>query len=382
MNKTNSQQQNKTDSLPNESNQGNWERRWHPLLSQWVIIAATTGNRPWNGALVDSNQESSLAEHDENCYLCAGNTRANGEVNPDYKGTWAFDNDYPSFSENAPSFGSESSDTDSDNPLMRRDSNKGRCRVLCWTENHNRTLASISTENMKQVGRLWQEEYKVLSQDPEIQQVLIFENKGEEIGVSSPHPHGQIYATNFVGDSFTRIRQNQADWTTNNNSNMLLDLIARDEYRDADSNKNNASLKIAENDNFVVIVPYFARFAYETWIIPKFEAQHLGQLNETALDDLALLYQQMARTYNVLFQRESPNISLIYNSPCDDHADNKHWQLHLIMQPPLREPDKLKYLAGYESGSANIVNPIQPEIAAESLRKAFKLQLAQNEVSS
>ena len=351
----------------NLDNQSNWERRWHPLLSQWVIIAATTGNRPWNGALVETDQETVIPSHDDSCYLCARNTRANGEVNPDYEGTWAFDNDYPSFSESAPTFFDYDNSSGETSPLMRRDSNQGRCRVLCWTEKHNQTLASITTDEMKQVGSLWQQEYNSLSQDPTIQQILIFENKGEEIGVSNPHPHGQIYATNFVGDSFTRLRQSQANWASEYNSSLLLKLIARDEYK--------ASLKITENEDFIVIVPYFARFAYETWIIPKQAVQHIGQLNNTALDSLALLYQQMAKTYNVLFQRESPNISLMYNSPCDDHKDNKHWQFHLVMQPPLREPDKLKYLAGFESGSANIVNPVQPEVAAESLRNAFNTQL-------
>jgi UDPglucose--hexose-1-phosphate uridylyltransferase len=339
-------------------NQGNWERRWHPLLSQWVIIAATTGNRPWQGA-VFSDKAEQLPEHDPSCYLCPSNTRANGEVNPAYQGPWAFDNDYASFSPNAPVF----DEADAADPLQRRASNQGRCRVLCWTERHDRTLATISTETMRAVGQLWQTEYNTLSKDPAIQQVLIFENKGQEIGVSNPHPHGQIYATGFVGDTFSRARQAQADWAREHGSTLLLDLLSRDAYK--------ASLRIAETEHFIAIIPYFARFAYECWLLPKRRAAHIGQLNDAERDDLALLYQKMAKTYNELFQRESPNISLMYNAPCDDHPDNEHWQFHMIMQPPLREPDKLKYLAGYESGSANIVNPVQPEIAAERLREAF-----------
>ena len=340
--------------------QGNWERRWHPLLSQWVVVAARTGNRPWNGATVGDESDSDVTPaHDESCHLCAQNTRSNGEINPDYTGPWAFDNDYASFAPDAPSFENE----DNSNPLHRRDSNQGRCRVLCWTERHDQTLASITTDNMLAVGQLWQNEYNTLSQDPAISQVLIFENKGQEIGVSNPHPHGQIYATGFVGDSLLRARQAQAEWARKNSSVMLLDLIAREEYQD--------SLKIAETEHFVAIVPYFARFAYECWIIPKAAAKHIGEMSDSQRDDLALLYQKMAKTYNVLFQRESPNISLMYNAPCDDHEDNQHWQFHFVMQPPLREPDKLKYLAGFESGTANIVNPVQPEVAVQRLREAF-----------
>jgi UDPglucose--hexose-1-phosphate uridylyltransferase len=323
------------------------------------VIAATTGNRPWNGATVGADSEA-IPSHDSSCHLCPGNTRSSGDINPDYKGPWAFDNDYASFAPDAPSFESE----DNSNPLHRRDSNQGRCRVLCWTERHDQTLASIGADNMLAVGKLWQDEYNTLSQDPSIKQILIFENKGQEIGVSNPHPHGQIYATGFVGDSFQRARQAQSDWARDNDSNMLLDLIAREEYQ--------ATLKITETEHFKAIVPYFARFAYECWIIPKAPAVHIGQMSDEQRDDLALLYQKMANTYNALFRRESPNISLMYNAPCDDHQDNQHWQFHFIMQPPLREPDKLKYLAGFESGTANIVNPVQPEVAAQRLRDAFQ----------
>ena len=357
-------------STSSHNQQGNWERRWHPLLSQWVIIAATTGNRPWNGALVGETEKPDVPQHDPSCYLCPGNTRANGEVNPQYKGPWAFENDYASYSPDAPTFEGD----DNRNPLMRRESNTGRCRVLCWTDRHDQTLTSINTATMRVVSRLWQDEYNTLSQDPNIKQILIFENKGQEIGVSNPHPHGQIYATGFVGDSFTRSRQSQAEWAKQHNSNMLLSLIARDEYKE--------SLIISENEHFVAIVPYFARFAYECWIIAKQPAQHIGQFDDAALDNLSSLYQAMAKTYNVLFQRESPNISLMYNAPCDDHEDNQHWQFHFVMQPPLREPDKLKYLAGFESGSANIVNPVQPEIAAASLRKAFAVQAYNQETTA
>jgi len=183
--------------------QGNWERRWHPLLSQWVIVAATTGSRPWNGKLVGETTEPEIPTHDETCHLCPRNERASGDINPDYTGPWAFENDYASFSPKAPIFDEENDLTSISNSLMRRDSNLGRCRVLCWTEQHDKTLASISSGNMQAVSRLWQDEYITLSKDKTIKQILIFENKGQEIGVSNPHPHGQIYATGFVGDSFS-----------------------------------------------------------------------------------------------------------------------------------------------------------------------------------
>jgi len=174
---------------------GNWQRRWQPLLDQWVIIAARSAVRPWSGAL--SNERS---------------------TNPDYSGAFAFDNDFPSLSFDAP----DVNPSDSNSTLNKIAAAHGICRVLCWSEKHDATLASLPQSAMRKVARLWQSEYQQLSNNPNIGNVLMFENKGVEIGVSNLHPHGQIYATSFLTDSAEKIRQSQVNYATENKGASLL----------------------------------------------------------------------------------------------------------------------------------------------------------------
>ncbi|MFK8080559.1 MAG: galactose-1-phosphate uridylyltransferase [Granulosicoccus sp.] len=339
---------------------GNRERRWHPLLDQWVMISAQSAARPWSGAMASSN-DTIVNAHDPDCYLCPGVTRANGLHNPDYSGAYAFENDFSSLSFDAPT---QASDHQAD-LLGRTAPAHGRCRVLCWSERHDATLASLASEEMLQVVALWQSEYAMLSAQDDIANVLVFENKGKEIGVSNLHPHGQIYATSFVTDTATRMRNAQHHYATNQEGKSLLQEMLVHSHT-------QAHLMVDVGQHFSVIVPFAARFAYETWIVPH---RHIGSLvgmSDKEIADLAQLYQRQARRYDLLFKRSAPNITLVHNCPCDhDSADafkNKHWCFHLAFQPPLRDPEKMKFLAGFESGSNNIVNPVQPELAAEQLR--------------
>ena len=129
------------------------------------------------------------------------------------------------------------------------------------------------------------------------------------------------------------------------------------------------SLVVERGERFSVVVPWAARFAYETWIVPHRHVASVGEMDDEELAELLGLYQRQVRRYDVLFARSAPNVTLLHNAPCDDHADNAHWCFHLAFHPPLREPDKMKFLAGFESGANNIVNPVQPERAAARLRE-------------
>jgi len=148
-------------------------------------------------------------------------------------------------------------------------------------------------------------------------------------------------------------------------SSLLQDMVALEHTRE--------HLLIEQGVHFSVIVPFAARFAYESWIVPNRHVNSLADMSAAQIDELALLYQRQARRYDILFQRSSPNVTLLHNSPCDYHSehasDNRHWCFHLAFQPPLRDPEKLKFLAGFESGANNIVNPVQPEQAAMQLRQ-------------
>ncbi|MFT6305448.1 MAG: UDPglucose--hexose-1-phosphate uridylyltransferase [Halioglobus sp.] len=336
----------------------NWQRRWQPLLQQWVLISARSAARPWSGA-ISNGKNNPLPNHDPDCYLCPRVVRANGLSNPDYVGAYAFDNDFPSISFDAP-------DSPVDDTTTWQTSTApahGKCRVLCWSGHHDTTLASLSVADMRNVVRLWQSEYTHLSSTQGIANVLIFENKGVEIGVSNLHPHGQIYATSFLTDTATRMQSAQANYASTHANESLLVSLLNDPHT-------QQHLVVERNTYFSVIVPFAARFAFETWIVPHRHVSSLSDMSNTELDELAMVYQRQVRRYDLLFQRSAPNITLLHNAPCapDEAELNQHWCFHIAFHPPLRDPEKLKYLAGFESGSNNIVNPVQPEIAAEQLR--------------
>lgn len=337
-----------------ESITGNWERRWHPLLQQWVVIAANSAIRPWSGVVSNATTKSQ-AVHDDTCYLCPGVTRASGTQNPDYQGVYAIDNDFPSLAVDAPL------PQNSDDPLHSRAAANGQCRVLVWSPRHDLTLADISAEEMQNVARLWQQEVIALEQNPQVKQVLIFENKGVETGASNRHPHGQIYAIPFVSDNAQRMRKAQAEFSRINAGLGLLNgILNHTDYCH--------ELLVEQSEHCSVVVPFAARFSYETWLIPHRTVPSIADLSDAELRDIALTYQRQARRYDTLFQRPAPNITLLHNAPCDDHPDNRYWHFHIAMQPPLRDPEKLKYLAGAEAGMNNIINPLQPEQAAKLLR--------------
>ena len=338
---------------------GHWERRWQPLLSQWVIIASSSGSRPWSGQMATLTAQNP-PEHDPDCYLCPRVTRAAGKTNPDYHGPYPFDNDFPTLSFDAP-MPAESASDNTTPSLFSQAPIQGCCRVLCWSERHDATLASLPDEQMLAVAKLWKSEFETLSSNSKISHVLIFENKGVEIGVSNLHPHGQIYATTFLTDTATRMREAQARYVQENDgANLLQDLLH--------SQTVQKNLIVESGAHWSVIVPFAARFAFETWIVPNRHVSSLAEVTDEELAELATMYQRQVRRYDVLFQRSAPNITLLHNAPCDDSADNQHWCFHLAFHPPLRDPVKMKFLAGFESGANNIVNPTQPENAAEQLR--------------
>jgi len=356
---------------------GNWQRRWQPLLGQWIVVSASTAARPWSGALATRGAADKPA-HDPDCYLCPRVTRANGVSNPDYTGPFAFDNDFPSLSFDAPAT------REAHDPLARTAPAHGRCRVLCWSERHDATLASLDDATLRAVGRLWRDEYRRLAEDPRIANVLIFENKGTEIGVSNLHPHGQVYATDFVTDSAVRMRDTQARYAREHDGASLLQhLLAKAVGertdpgeaesgrvdRPSDGGRSAGSLLVERGEHCSVIVPWAARFAYESWIVPHRPVASVGDMGDAELADLLAVYQRQVRRYDVLFRRSAPNVTLLHNAPCDTHPDNAHWCFHLAFHPPLRDPEKMKFLAGFESGANNIVNPLQPEHAAEQLRE-------------
>ena len=168
-----------------------WEQRWHPLREEWVIVAAHRNDRPWVGETVDG-QARKIPEYVADCPLCPGNTRVSGAKNPEYSGVFVFDNDMPCVGPKAPR------DLEPAPGIYRNARAHGVARVVCYTPRHDMTLAELELDQVVALLSTWQEQYRDLGARPEVNHVLMFENKGEVVGVSNPHPHCQIYATNFV----------------------------------------------------------------------------------------------------------------------------------------------------------------------------------------
>ncbi len=332
----------------------NWERRWHPLLQEWVILAATTSDRPWSGDTVKSPEKKDT-EFDASCYLCPGVTRASGITNPNYKNPYAFTNDFASFSMEAPN-------VHHNEPFEKSEPVHGTCRVICFTPIHNITMAEMSLPETEDIIKLWKAEYNHLGSHPKIDNVLIFENKGKIIGVSNPHPHGQIYATGFIPKIVKKELESFSEYFKKNKRSLLGDIIKQELKK--------KKRIIVENEHFVAFIPYFARFVYETYIVPKRAVARITDFTEAETNAYAEIHHTMIVKFDNLYNTSFPNITMLHNAPTDGNPENEYFHFHTEFYPPMRSPDKLKYLAGFESGGGNIINPVNPEEAVERLRKA------------
>lgn len=307
-----------------------WEKRWHPLRQEWVIVSANTGARPWSGATTDGQLEPA-PQHDPSCYLCPRNPRAAGGSNPDYPGAWAFDNDFPSLALDAP--GGDNAAT-------------GLCRVLVWHPGHDQTLASLSAAERVEAVRLMCTEHKRAFAHPEIKQVLVFENRGAEVGVSNPHPHGQLYATGHVTANARRVMQAP--------KGALGDMMTR-------------GGSLGRSGGWQAAVPHCARLPYEIWLAPSRELSSLSEMTEDDIESVADLLGRSYQALDAFFGRTTPLNLLWYSAP----KGASDWPLHAVIQPALRAPDKLKYFGGFEQLSGEVVNPIESSQAAAALRPFF-----------
>jgi UDPglucose--hexose-1-phosphate uridylyltransferase len=316
-------------------------KRMHPYLREWVILAPATGDRPWNGAVLRNEEERGPA-FEPSCHLCPDAVRATGQANPPYTGAYAFDNDYAS--------------------LSLESQARGICRVVCFDPRHNITLAEMDAGAIEGVLRTFAGQFRELASVPGMEYVMLFENKGKEIGVSNPHPHGQIYATDFIPRIPEAMYASAAEFRTRAGGCVFCDVLGK-ELRDG-------SRVIARNDHFAAFVPAFARFKYEVHLMPVRHVPFLTSLGDGEMRALAELYREVLVRYDNLFGRRIPNITLFYNAPCKSGLDTGAWHFHIQFAPPVRSADKLKYLAGFETGGGNIINPSLPEESAEELRRA------------
>ncbi|MCA1620565.1 MAG: galactose-1-phosphate uridylyltransferase [Acidobacteria bacterium] len=331
-----------------------WEERWHPLREEWVMVAAHRQNRPWSGGTVEHDGDEEPA-YVEDCYLCPGNLRVSGLRNASYKSTFVFDNDMPCASPDAPR------DLERPPGIYRNQPAEGLARVVCYSPNHSLTLAELETHQVDELLAVWQRQHRELGGRPEVRHVLIFENKGEAVGVSNPHPHCQIYATNFV---FKHIE------TEARASQKHLAETGRVLFQDIlEAEREDGRRIIYENERAVAFLPYFARYAYEVFVAPKATRPDIASLADEERRDFAEALRRVLVKFDNLWRIPFPYVMPLHQAPTDG-GDYSGFHFHIEFHPPLRRPNLLKYLAGPEIGGGNFLSDTSPEEKAAELRAA------------
>ena len=326
-------------------------KRLNILTGEWVLVSPHRAKRPWQGQNEAISNEVRPA-YDETCYLCAGNTRINGEVNPEYQDVFVFTNDFAALQNDSPTFSVEDG-------LLVAQSETGICKVICFSPDHSKSLADMDTRDIQKVVLAWQREYKELAENPSINYVQIFENKGAVMGCSNPHPHGQIWSQSTLPNEVDKKNTQQLNYYKKNKSSLLGDYLAQELEKQ--------ERIIFENDSFVVLVPFWAVWPFEAMIVPKKHQSNILELSDVE----ALLYAEaisvITKAYDKLFNTSFPYSSGIHQAPTDGN-DNAHWHWHMSFYPPLlRSATVKKFMVGYE-----MFGSPQRDITAEIATKRLK----------
>ncbi|UTF60144.1 UDP-glucose--hexose-1-phosphate uridylyltransferase [Gilvimarinus sp. DA14] len=324
-------------------------RRYNPLLGEWVLVSPHRGKRPWQGQQ-EAPQPAGAASYDENCYLCPSNTRITGDVNPDYRGTFVFQNDFPALQ-------ADNDHEHSDDELFRYHAARGEARVICFSPDHSKSLPQLSQSELCGVIDTWSEQMAELgARYPWVQ---IFENKGAVMGCSNPHPHGQVWAQDCLPTEAEKIDRNLKEYYQRNNTNLLLDYVERE----IDNNQRVVEV----NQHWAVVVPFWACWPFEVILLPRFTALSFADLDAAQRQSLASILKLFLTRYDNLFQCSFP-YSMGWRAAPFNGADNRHWQLHASFFPPLlRSASVKKFMVGYEM-LAEAQRDITPEQAAQRLR--------------
>jgi UDPglucose--hexose-1-phosphate uridylyltransferase len=328
-----------------------WEERWHPLREEWVIVAAHRQNRPWSGETLNA-EEKTIPEYVEDCYLCPRNQRVSGKSNPDYEHIFVFDNDHPSVAMDAPEIVKPLA------KIYKAQSATGISRVVCYSPKHNLTLTELEKPEIENLLKVWQEQYADLGKRDEIKHVLIFENKGEAVGVSNPHPHCQIYANNFVFKTIENEARSSQKYFAETGKVLFQEIIKAEQI--------DGRRIIAENDTAIAFLPYFARYAYEVFVAPKTTHASIADLSNEEITGFVEVLKTVLVKFDNLWKMPFPYVMPLHQAPTDG-GDYSAFHFHIEFHPPLRKPNLLKYLAGPEIGGGNFLSDTSPEEKAAEL---------------
>jgi UDPglucose--hexose-1-phosphate uridylyltransferase len=326
-------------------------RRYNPLTGEWVLVSAHRTKRPWQGKQETPAPDERPA-YDPKCYLCPGNERAGGVENPEYTETFVFTNDFPALlPDPAPEAAMDG--------LLRSESVAGTSRVICFSPRHDLTLAEMTVEEIRPVVDVWAGQVEELGST--YRWVQIFENRGEAMGASNPHPHGQLWASDFLPDIAAKEDQRQREYRYAEGSPLLVDYLEL-ELREKER-------LVMENEHWAVLVPFWAVWPYEVILLPRRHVPGLPDLDDAQRDSLAEILKRLLTRYDNLFQVSFPYSMGWHGAPTGpEPGDNSHWQLHTHFYPPLlRSATVRKFMVGYEM-LAEAQRDLTAEQAAERLR--------------
>jgi UDPglucose--hexose-1-phosphate uridylyltransferase len=327
-------------------------RRYNPLKDEWVLVSPHRTQRPWLGQ-VEKTPALILPEYDSECYLCPGNSRVGGVRNPVYDSTFVFDNDFPAL---LPPDDTQPATSD----LFRAEPASGISRVVCFSPRHDLTLPELPLADVEQVVRTWIDQTRDLGERDNLAYVQVFENKGEMMGCSNPHPHSQIWATSFVPNEPLREQRAMLEYLTRTGGCLLCDVYAAEQ--------DTGERIVLENDGFIAFVPFWAVWPYELLLISRRHFGALTDLRATEIRNLAELLKQVTIRYDNLFEISFPYSMGFHQSPFDGEPHPEaHFHLHFY-PPLLRSATVRKFMVGFEM-LAMPQRDLTPESAAERLRE-------------
>lgn len=332
-------------------------RRYNPLTGEWILVSPQRMARPWKGK-TEQRPDDARPEYVPDCYLCPGNERAGGARNPDYEGTFVFTNDYPALLSDTPKA------TVNPHPLLRAYSQPGTCRVICFSPRHDLTLAEMDVLDIRRVVALWADQ--TLELGGRYRWVQIFENKGQVMGCSNPHPHGQIWAGSALPSEAAKEERQQRAYAEKHGSILLMDYAELEAAR--------GQRVVVENAHWMAVVPYWALWPFETLLLPRRPVLRLPDLDDAEQAALAAILKRLLVKYDNLFETSFPYSMGWHGAPfppstdVTDHDPPSHWLLHAHFYPPLlRSATVRKFMVGYEMLS-EAQRDLTAEGAAERLR--------------
>ena len=325
-------------------------RRLNPLTGEWILVSPHRTRRPWVGQ--KEKEEALPPAYDPTCYLCPGNERAAAVINPNYTNTFVFENDFAALLPDTP-------EGSSSRGVFRAELEPGTCRVICFSPRHDLSLALMSPQEVRSVVDVWVEQVLDLHAKPFIRYVQIFENRGEVMGCSNKHPHGQIWCSRCVPTVPGWEDERQKAHFERHGRTLLSEVLERE--------LQEGTRLVLQNESFAVIVPFWATWPFETLVLPKRPRPDITEMEDQERNDLADAMRRLGIRYDNLFKTSFPYSMGIHQQPMNG-TRLPHWHWHIHYFPPLlRSATVKKFMVGYEM-LAMPQRDITPEQAAERIR--------------